>query len=90
MGVQNLTPELARQLGYEGTEGVLVTQVDPESAAYQAGLRRGMVIRQVNRQDVNNVEDFRRALEQSEQSKRVLMLVEDQQQATRYITFDIG
>jgi serine protease Do len=90
VGVQNLTPELARQLGYETTEGVLVTQIDPNSAAYQAGVRRGMVIRQVNRQEVKNVEEFRRALEQSEQSRRVLMLVEDQQQATRYITFNVG
>jgi serine protease Do len=87
--VQNLTPELARQLGYESTEGVVVTQVDPDSEAYQAGVRRGMVIRQVNRQDIHNTEEFRRALRQSDQSKRVLLLVQDQE-ATHYITFNLA
>jgi serine protease Do len=89
-GVQDLTPEVAQQLGYNGTEGVIVAQVDPESEAYQAGIRRGMLIRQVNRQDVKNTREFRQALEQSEQTKRVLLLVEDQQQATRYITFRVA
>jgi serine protease Do len=87
--VQNLSPELARQLGHDSTDGVLVTQIDPNSEAYQAGLRRGMIIRQVNRRDVRNMEEFRRALGQSEQSKRVLLLVEDQE-ATRYIAFNLA
>jgi serine protease Do len=88
--VQGLTPELAEQLGYNGTEGVIVAQVDPSSEAYRSGIRRGMLIRQVNRQDVNNTKEFRQALEQSEQTKRVLLLVEDQQQTTRYITFRLA
>jgi len=66
-----------------------VTQVDPNSEAYQAGVRRGMLIRQVNRHDVSNTQEFRQALEQAESTKRVLLLVQDQQ-ATRYITFPLG
>ena len=66
-----------------------MTQVDPNSEAYQAGVRRGMLIRQVNRQDVSSTQEFRQALEQAESTKRVLLLVQDQQ-ATRYITFPLG
>jgi serine protease Do len=87
--VQNLTADLARQLGYDTAEAVVVTQVDPNSEAYQAGLRRGMLIRQVNRQDVHNTEEFRRALGQSKPPKRVLLLVQDQE-ATRYIAFSLA
>ena len=87
--VQNLPPDLAKQLGYDSPEGVIVTQVDPNSEAYQAGVRRGMLIRQVNRQDVSSTQEFRQALEQAESTKRVLLLVQDQQ-ATRYITFPLG
>jgi serine protease Do len=87
--VQNLTPEIARQLGYDDTKGVVVTQVDPGSEAYQAGVRRGMVIREVNHQEVNNMQDFQEAVQKAEQEKQVLMLVESQQ-ATLYVTFPIG
>jgi serine protease Do len=87
--VQNLTPELAQQLGYDGTEGVVVTQIDPRSAAYEAGVRRGMVIREVNHQEVSNTQDFRQAVQKAEQEKQLLMLVESQQ-ATMYITFPTG
>src|SRR5207245_10354526 len=77
--VQNITPEMAQQLGYSDTEGVVVTQIDPRSEAYQAGVRRGMVIREVNHQEVSNTQDFRQAVQKAEQDKQLLMLVESQQ-----------
>jgi len=70
-------------------EGVVVTQIDPRSEAYQAGVRRGMVIREVNRREVNNTQDFRQAVQKAEQEKQLLMLVENQQ-ATMYIAFPLG
>jgi serine protease Do len=87
--VQNLTPDIARQLGYDDTRGVVVTQIDPRSEAYQAGVRRGMVIREVNHQEVNNMQDFQEAVQKAEQEKQLLMLVESEQ-ATLYVTFPIG
>jgi len=87
--VQDLTAELAQQLGQSDTEGVVVTQIDPHSEAYQAGVRRGMVIREVNHQEVSNTQDFRQAVQKAEQDKQLLMLVESQQ-ATMYITFPLG
>ena len=47
-----LTPELARQLKLEGRQGVLVAEVTPDGAADRAGLQRGDVILEVNRQPV--------------------------------------
>jgi serine protease Do len=87
--VQNLTPALARQLGAEGSEGVVVTQVDPRSEAYQAGVRRGMVIYEVNQHEVHDVQEFRQAVERAEQSGQILLLGQ-MQQGTMYITFPIG
>jgi serine protease Do len=83
---QNLTPELAQQLGYDDAEGVVVTAIDPRRKAYQAGVRRGMVIREINHQEVSNMQEFRQAVEQAEQSKEMLLLVESQG-ATMYIPF---
>lgn len=87
--VQPLTPDVAKQLGASATEGVVVQQVDPRSEAYQAGLRPGMIILQVNRQEVTDVEAFREAVGQADAAHRVLLLVQTPQ-ATRYITFPIG
>ena len=66
-----------------------MTQRDPRSEAYQAGVRRGMVLREVNHQEVSHTQDFRQAVQQAEQDKQLRMLVESQQ-ATMYITMPLG
>ncbi len=60
MAVQTLTPELARRLGLNPDEkGVLVVQVEPDSPASKAGVKEGDVIKEVNRQAVENSGDFK-------------------------------
>ena len=46
-----------------GEDGVIVTGVEPGSAAAARGLRTGDQIRLVNRQPVKNIEEFREAIE---------------------------
>ena len=59
MQVENLTSSLAQQLGLPaGSKGVVVTQVDPTSAAGQAGIQRGDVIEEVDHQPVENVQQY--------------------------------
>ena len=70
---QNLTPEIAEQLGMEGTEGVVVTAVEPDSPAEEAGIRRGDVVLEVDRQPVGDAAEFRRRLDAS--PKGALLLV---------------
>jgi serine protease Do len=73
LAVQDLTPELAQQLGLEADKGVIVTKVDPDSPADEAGIRRRDVILEVNQQTVASVKDFRTALGGSD--KGALFLV---------------
>ena len=70
--VQNLSGELAEQLGVEGEQGVVVTDVEGDSPAAEAGMRRGDVILEVDQKPVSNVDEFRAAL--TDQPK-VLLLV---------------
>jgi serine protease Do len=73
--VQNLTPEIARDLGIPvTTPGVVVSSVDSSSAAAAADLERGDVIQEVNRKPVHNVAEYERALAGS-QNQSVLLLV---------------
>jgi serine protease Do len=43
-GIQDLTEELAESFGYRGTDGVLVSQVYPDSPAAEAGFQAGDII----------------------------------------------
>ena len=71
--VQDLTPEVARQLGVEEGEGVVVTQVLRGSPAASAGLRRGDVILEVDRKAVGNAAELQQRLGEAE--KGALLLV---------------
>jgi len=65
LSVDDLTSDVARQLGLpRGTKGVVVSDVQPGSAAAEAGLRRGDVIQEVNRKAVSNLAEFQSALSQ--------------------------
>ncbi|MCE5284192.1 MAG: DegQ family serine endoprotease [Deltaproteobacteria bacterium] len=76
IGVQDLTPQIARELGIKGAAGVVVTQVEPGSAAAEAMLQAGDVIREVNRKPVKNVEEFMRKLEQTKGQESILLLIQ--------------
>ena len=82
--VQTLTPELAERFELEGVEGVVVTSVDNDSAAFEAGLRPGMVITEVNRVGVDDLESFEDAIDSGGEAKSVLLLVVDPR-GSRYI-----
>jgi serine protease Do len=72
--VDELTPQLARQLDLPaGTRGVVVTQVRPGAAA-DAGLRRGDVIQEVNRKPVSSVAEFEQAIRQAGNQAVVLLV----------------
>jgi len=73
--VQNLTPDIARQLNVSpSTVGVVVTDIDPSSAAADAGLQRGDIIQEVNRKPVHNIEQYNQAVGGAD-NQSVLLLV---------------
>ncbi|QEG41507.1 Do family serine endopeptidase [Roseimaritima ulvae] len=72
--VSSLNAAVAKQLGLKDARGVVVTAVEENGNAAQAGLRPGMVIAQVNRQDVHSPDEFEQAIEADEDGS-VLLLV---------------
>jgi serine protease Do len=73
--VRDLTPAIAERLGVRGERGVVVEDVDPGSAADEAGLQPGDIIKEVNRRPVTNVSQFRAALGGKEGREVSLFLV---------------
>ena len=61
--VQELDPQMAQRMGLEPSQdGVIIARISEGSNAYQQGLRRGLVITEVDRQKVNSVDDFNRVM----------------------------
>jgi serine protease Do len=75
MTVQKLTPQLAENLGLDKPDGVVVTAIEPGSAADEAGIRRGDVILEIDRKPVRGVEDYRKAVGATRKGRGVLFLV---------------
>ena len=79
MQLQEVTPQMARQFGLAAESGVLVADVQPGSPAERAGLQRGDVIREVNRQPVRSVQELRDALSKATNQDALLLLVQRDQ-----------
>jgi serine protease Do len=75
LGLQPLTPEFKRQLQVNAERGLVVTEVDPDGPAAEAGFREQDVILEINRQPVATFEDVQAALERSG-DRPVLILME--------------
>jgi len=60
--VQDLNRELSDALGYLGGRGVLITAVEPDSPADDAGLERGLVIYRAGRFETNSVKQVEELL----------------------------
>jgi serine protease Do len=74
--VQDLTPQVARELGLKKSAGVVVTGVEPGSPAAEAMIQVGDVIQTVNRQPVKNVDDFVKFVEKAKGGGSLLLLVQ--------------
>ncbi len=77
--LQDVTPQMARQRGLTEAAGVMVVGVQPGSPAERAGLQRGDVIREVNRQAVQSVQEVRDAIAKADNQDAVALLVKRNQ-----------
>ncbi len=86
--VEALTPEIARRYGISDTEGLLVVNVDYNSPAGEAGLMRGDIILEVDRQKMRTEDDFDRKLKDYKPGDKILLLIK-RRNTTIYTTLKI-
>jgi serine protease Do len=76
LGLADITPEMRQQLQASGeVHGAVIEQVQPGSAADNAGLQRGDVIVQVNHQPMQSAADVQKALSAVPKGQDALVLV---------------
>ena len=85
MVVRNLTGKLAIKLGYEGEEGVIITNIQKEGPASKAGLKKGDLIIEVQHKPVTSVDGFHQAILKIQQEEDILMFIKRQNKTSKYI-----
>jgi serine protease Do len=79
ISVQNLTPQIAGELGLKDTAGIVVVNVAPESPAAEAMILPGDVIKEINRKPVKNVDDFMQKIDKTKAGEPLLLLIAREQ-----------
>lgn len=76
VGLGDLTPEVRQQINAgNDVQGAVVERVVPGSSADNAGLQRGDIITEVNRQPVHSAADVQKALSSTPKGQDALVLV---------------
>ncbi|HEY6364635.1 MAG TPA: DegQ family serine endoprotease [Candidatus Binatia bacterium] len=79
--VEQITPDIADDLGLEQTHGVVVTAVAPNGPGDEAGFQPGDIFREINRQPVRNLSDYRKIMASAAHGKSILFLVQREDNA---------
>ncbi len=88
--VMSLDDERAYRFKTEAENGVIITQVEADSPAADAGLQRGDVILEVNYSAVENAKDFKKKIDDAMgHGNTVLLYVLSQNRYYRYVAVEI-
>jgi serine protease Do len=74
--VEEITPDIAEDLGLEHTRGVVITDVVPDGLGEDAGFQLGDIVREINRQPVRNLSDYKKIMASAPRGKSILFLVQ--------------
>jgi serine protease Do len=83
-----ITNQMALDSRLPDTLGIYVTQTKAPGPAFDAGLRRGDIIRKVNNKPVNNLDELIQAYESLKDDEKVL-LTTHRNEAVRYVLLEI-
>ncbi len=79
----------AKAMGLEKGKGLLVLDIDPDSAAAEAGIRAGDVILEINQQPVGTPGEFKNIVQSDAKEKGVAMLLIRRQGNNFFKTLDL-
>ena len=75
VGIQQLTPELARQFGRKEKTGAIVTQVTLGSPAEKGGILAGDIILKFNGVEIKNIPEFRNRVADTPVGSKVTLVI---------------
>jgi serine protease Do len=75
LGVSEMTPRIARRYGYSTTEGLVITEIKPNSEADRKGLKMGDLILEADKQKMESVKDLEAIIDKKKSGQVVLLNV---------------
>ena len=73
--VQEINPIIQQRLNLEESEGVIITNVIQGSPSWNAGLRQGDIILELNKKKISNLEDYKNNIKNLGNEDNLLFLV---------------
>jgi len=73
--VSEITPETARRFNLKDAKGVIVTGVDPESKAAEAGLQIHDIIREINHKNITSVSDLNKTIDDIPEGETINLFI---------------
>ena len=75
IAVSNLTPEIIAQFRLQAENGVMVVGVEPDSKGEEAGVLPGDLIKEINHQGVDNVDQYLKELEKFKEGEAISLYI---------------
>lgn len=74
--VMDLSKEIIRQLGFnKGERGVVVVRVEPGSPADEAEIKKGDIIKEIDKREISNLNDYTRISSNIKRNSSVLLFI---------------
>jgi serine protease Do len=89
MTVQELTDELAEELGYKKDEGVVVSDVERFGPASKTGIREGDLIMEIDNKPVKSVKEFEKIVSSLGKGKNYLFYIKQQDGQKRFVPVEV-
>jgi serine protease Do len=87
--VTDITPDIKKQFGIQGDNGVIIVSVQPGSAAADAGVMKGDIIHELNGEHVKDVEEFNKINSTSVKKGSEAVLLIERQDTMIYLAFAV-
>jgi serine protease Do len=88
MITEELTPQLARNLGLSETKGLVVVHIENNSPADEAGVRSGDVLLEIDQAPIKGLDDFHKKIKTYKEGDTILLLIK-RGGATLYLTLRV-
>jgi serine protease Do len=76
LAVMDLTKEIIRQLGFNKEEkGVVVVRVEPGSPADEAEIKKGDIIKEINKKEIDNLTTYNKVLASTKRTESMLLFI---------------
>ena len=73
--VEDLTQEMVERFKLGSDKGVLITEVKAGSVAQKEGVKKGDLIKEINRKTIDNSADYKKAIKSAQNGESVLMRI---------------